>query len=284
MDGFEVCRLLKAQPATSAVPVIVISALDDVDEKVRAFEAGAADYVIKPFEPPEVLSRVGAHIQLYRLRRELEAKQVELERSRLEVHGQNLELRKMNEELREAERRTQGALPLPRAAQILVPVAEVLAEAHALGLVHRDIKPANVFLHRTQRGETVKLLDFGIAKLLSQAEVAGSPATRGGVIGTPWFIAPERVLGSAYDERADVYSLGVMLFMMLSLKMPFAPKEDESNLSALLRPVIEPTPELEVDGLPQSVRELAGRMLAKDPVDRPAAREVGTELVRFRPR
>jgi DNA-binding response OmpR family regulator len=92
MDGFEVCRRLKQDSRTSAVPVIVISALDEVDEKVKAFEAGAADYVIKPFEPREVLSRVGAHVQLYRLRRELE-------RSRRELAEQNEELSKQNDEL-----------------------------------------------------------------------------------------------------------------------------------------------------------------------------------------
>jgi DNA-binding response OmpR family regulator len=106
MDGFEVCQKLKQQEATRAVPVIVISALDDVNEKLRAFEAGAADYVTKPFEPREVLSRVGAHVQLYRLRLELETKQRELERSQKELAEQNEELRQRNEELLNAERRT----------------------------------------------------------------------------------------------------------------------------------------------------------------------------------
>jgi len=99
LDGYEVCRRLKNDPTTASVPVIVISALEEVDEKLKAFEAGAADYVLKPFEPREVLARVGAHVQLYRLQRELE-------RSRRELAEQNEELVRKNDELERAERRT----------------------------------------------------------------------------------------------------------------------------------------------------------------------------------
>jgi PleD family two-component response regulator len=72
MDGYEVCRQLKADPATSAIPVIFISALDDVFDKVRAFRAGGVDYVAKPFQAEEVLARVETQLELVRLRRELE--------------------------------------------------------------------------------------------------------------------------------------------------------------------------------------------------------------------
>lgn len=78
MDGYEVCRQLKADDAMRAIPVIFLSALDDVVDKVRGFEAGAVDYVTKPFEPAEVLARVATHLELFRLRRELELRNAEL--------------------------------------------------------------------------------------------------------------------------------------------------------------------------------------------------------------
>jgi PleD family two-component response regulator len=78
MDGYEVCRQLKADPATNAIPVIFISALDDALDKVRAFEAGGVDYVAKPFQAEEVLVRVETQLELVRLRREVERLKAEL--------------------------------------------------------------------------------------------------------------------------------------------------------------------------------------------------------------
>jgi len=385
LDGFEVCRRLKSDTRTAAVPVIVISALDEVDEKVRAFEAGASDYVLKPFEPREVLARVGAHVQLYRLQRELE-------RSRQELAGQNAELTRKNEELEAAERRTrhvfsalaaalpgtvldgkyrleekigtggyatvfraehlqlerqvavkvfrpwegndtpdalerfkregvaacrvqhpnavsvtdfgicpsgiaylvmellvgetlgdlldtEGSLPFARAVEILMPVCDVLAEAHAAGLVHRDIKLDNVFLHRSARGEVVKLLDFGIAKLVEQASSQHHEATRG-VIGTPTYLAPERVMGLEYDQRADIYSVGVMAYQMLAGHLPFF-EHDDGTYDALVRLVTKPIPRLAVEGVPPEAESLVRRALAKDPAERPSAAELRDELARL---
>src|SRR5215210_4558464 len=85
MDGYEVCRELKADPATSAIPVIFISALDDVFDKVRAFKAGGVDYVAKPFQAEEVLARVECQLQLFRLRRELERSNEELVKKNAEL-------------------------------------------------------------------------------------------------------------------------------------------------------------------------------------------------------
>src|SRR5688500_8576381 len=89
IDGYEVSRRLKKDPATRDIPIIVISALDDVSDKVKAFEAGAVDYVPKPFQAPEVLSRVGAHLGLLRVQRELRGREEELA-------AQNEELRRKN--------------------------------------------------------------------------------------------------------------------------------------------------------------------------------------------
>jgi eukaryotic-like serine/threonine-protein kinase len=387
MDGFEVCRRLKADARTADVPVIVISALDEVDEKVKAFEAGASDYVLKPFEPREVLARVGAHVQLFRLQRELQ-------KSRTELAEQNAELSRKNEELEAAERRTRhvfsalaaalpgtvldgkyrleekigtggfatvfrathlqlersvavkvfrpwegndtpdalerfkregisacrvqhpnavavtdfgicpsgiaylvmellvgqtlgqllddtGSLPFPRAVEVLAPVCDVLAEAHASGLVHRDIKLDNVFLHRSPRGEIVKLLDFGIAKLVEAAQSAHHETTRG-VIGTPTYLAPERVMGLEYDQRADIYSMGVLLYEVLAGHLPFL-EADDGTYDALVRLVTKPIPPLRVDGVPPGAESLVRRALAKDPEERPSAAELRDELRRLSP-
>jgi DNA-binding response OmpR family regulator len=395
MDGLEVCRRFKSDPRTSAIPIVVISASDELDEKVRAFEAGAADYVVKPFEAREVLARVGAHVQLYRLRRELEQKQAALEASQRELAEQNRELIQKNEELEQAERRTRhvfsalaAALPgtvldgkyrldekigtggfatvfraehlelqlpvavkvfrpwegmdspkalqrfrregiaacrvqhpnavsvmdfgisatgiaylvmellrgvtlgellrthqrlhLHRCVEILAPVCEALAEAHAAGLVHRDIKPDNVFLHRTPRGEIVKVLDFGIAKLVQQAESRAPTQHTRGLVGTPFYLAPERVMGLQYDGRADVYSVGVMLYAMLSGRQPFPLRDDDADLyAALMRQVMDPLPPLEVAGLPPAAEELVRRTLSKQSEERPSARELADELAKL---
>jgi len=99
------------------------------------------------------------------------------------------------------------------AAQLMLAVAEAVAEAHRQGVVHRDLKPANVLV---AEGEQVKLLDFGIAKLLDEDE----SATPGVLPMTPAYAAPEQVLGQALTTAADVYALGVMLFQVLTHRLP----------------------------------------------------------------
>src|SRR6185436_18294061 len=104
-------------------------------------------------------------------------------------------------------RRSKGLTP-ERCAEILLPICEVLTEAHAAGIVHRDIKPDNIFLHQTKRGEVVKVLDFGIAKLMDESTNPELQAlTQADIlVGTPEYMAPERFLAEEYDGRADVYS------------------------------------------------------------------------------
>jgi serine/threonine protein kinase/CheY-like chemotaxis protein len=114
-----------------------------------------------------------------------------------------------------------GGFTAPRCAEILTPLCSALAEAHAAGIVHRDIKPANVFLQRTARGETVKVLDFGIAKMADEDARSGILTVDGGILGTPAYMAPERFRGDPIDGAADVYSVGVMLYQMLTGRLPF---------------------------------------------------------------
>src|SRR5438477_1680629 len=114
-------------------------------------------------------------------------------------------------------------LPLSRCRDIGAAVCDALSAAHSAGIVHRDIKPDNVFLHSNDDGEVVKVVDFGIAKLLDVKPEDLAEATQlGSVIGTPPYMAPERLMGRAYDERSDIYGVGVVLHLMLSGNLPFA--------------------------------------------------------------
>jgi DNA-binding response OmpR family regulator len=394
MTGYEVCERLKASSTTRDIPVIFISALDDVFDKVRAFEVGGVDYVAKPFQAEEVLARVETQLNLFRLRRDLESKRLELEAkqqaledSNRELERQNLELARKNEELERAQARTnlifsalsealpgtvlddkyrldekigaggfgavyrathltldrpvaikvlrpspgndspeaverfrqealsasrlshpnavtvidfgvsavgiaylvmellegrtlkevlnaEGSLLVQRCAEILIPVCEALAEAHAANVVHRDVKPDNIFLHETDGGEVVKVVDFGIAKLFGEGS---APAMQGmtetGVIlGTPDYMAPERLSGGRYDGRSDVYSVGVLLFQMVTGKFPFKLDREAGPYAIALRLMTEepiPLAELAPDA-PTEVGCLVARALAKDPMRRSA--------------
>lgn len=124
------------------------------------------------------------------------------------------------------ELRTKGKLTLERCAEIIVPICKVLEKAHATGLLHRDIKPDNIFLHQSSEGEIVKVVDFGIAKLINAPDnladgLANDLTKTGGLIGTPIYMAPERLMLKSYNESSDIYSLGVMIYQMLSGQFPF---------------------------------------------------------------
>jgi serine/threonine protein kinase len=158
----------------------------------------------------------------------------------------------------------------------------VLAEAHAAGVVHRDIKPENIFLHQTKHGEVVKVVDFGIAKLMQEVPDVDvrEQTVEGTLLGTPSYMAPERLRGEAYDGRADVYSLGVLSYRMLAGMMPFpALKETNPYLAALVQLMNEPKPLGEAaPGVAEPIARAVMRALAKNPAERPTAQEFGEEL------
>jgi serine/threonine-protein kinase len=98
--------------------------------------------------------------------------------------------------------------------KVVVGICEGLAYAHAQSVVHRDIKPSNILIQEPDL--RAKILDFGLAKILEDVS-----ATASGVLGTPWYMSPEQVLGTSIDARSDIYSLGVTLFEVLTGELPF---------------------------------------------------------------
>jgi len=386
MDGYEVCRQLKADGATGSVPVIFISALDEAMDKVRAFEVGGADYVTKPFQFEEVLARIENQLKLSRLQRELERKNAELtrkheellrshdellksqkqaanffsaladvlpgtvldgkykleekigaggfgavyrathlglsrpvavkifkpasgtvtqeglDRFRLEgvraceiqhrnavavsdfgVSGAGiaylvmelLEGRTLTDELQEFGRLSPG-----RCLEILAPICGVLEEAHAAGMVHRDIKPDNIFLHGSKDGEIVKVLDFGLAKLLDDSPAPSAQnLTVGTVLGTPTYMSPERLNDSPYDGQSDVYSTGILLYQMLTGNVPFLSREGDYWAVAIMHLTKEPPPFAGIaPDVTPAVEAVVLRSLAKDPKSRPTAAQLAVEF------
>jgi eukaryotic-like serine/threonine-protein kinase len=155
----------------------------------------------------------------------------------------------------------EGALPVRRALELAIQVGEGLACAHEHGVVHRDVKPQNVLLNGDGRA---KVTDFGIARSL---DVDHGMTLTGTVIGTSSYIAPEQASGRSVDERTDIYSLGVVLFELLTGDVPFP---GESFVAVAMRHVHEAPPsvlELRRD-VPVRVAQLVDRALAKDPDER----------------
>ena len=171
-----------------------------------------------------------------------------------------------------------GTIPLPEMCRILVDVCHALEAAHAKNVIHRDLKPDNVFLH--EGGEagadlTVKLLDFGIAKLQGDSEDTPHTST-GAVMGTPKYLAPEQARGLAVSPASDVYSLGVVAYEALAGRAPFI---GDTPVDVVLKHVIEaPTPPSAWRPLPPALDRLITRMLAKDPAQRPTLPEVRAGL------
>jgi Tol biopolymer transport system component len=169
------------------------------------------------------------------------------------------------------ERLEQGEIPVRKAVEFALLTARGLAAAHARGIVHRDLKPENLFL---TRDGLVKILDFGLAKMVAAgaAELQGSSATvsvteLGVVLGTAGYMSPEQVRGQALDHRSDIFSLGAVLYEMLSRKRAFQGKTTADTMSAILK---EDPAELSDTGrnLPPALRRIVSRCLEKDPAER----------------
>ncbi|MHC5906139.1 protein kinase domain-containing protein [Streptomyces sp. S6] len=158
--------------------------------------------------------------------------------------------------------RQQGAMPADKALQITADVLAALDISHEMGLVHRDIKPGNVMM--TKRG-VVKVMDFGIARAM-QSGVTSMTQT-GMVVGTPQYLSPEQALGRAVDARSDLYSVGIMLFQLVTGRLPF---DADSPLAIAYAHVQEEPPRASSinSSLPPAVDTLIARALKKNPNDR----------------
>jgi hypothetical protein len=165
------------------------------------------------------------------------------------------------------------SLSLAEAVRIVREAAEGLAAAHAEGLIHRDVKPSNLWLEGEQA--KVKVLDFGLAlPLEGDAALTGS----GAVLGTPAYMAPEQAAGEAVDGRADLFSLGVVLYQLCTGVRPF---QAPNRLAVLRRLAVhEPSPPAELDrATPAALSDLVMRLLSKDRDGRPATAEKTVELL-----
>lgn len=178
-----------------------------------------------------------------------------------------------------------GQMSVQRCLELMIPLCEVLAAAHAAGIVHRDVKPENILMHQTEDGgELLKVLDFGIAKLIEPGDQPAGPLVtqRDQFFGTPIYTAPERLDGSAYDGRSDVYSAGVMLYEMLCAEVPFADK-NQSPLKNMFNHLHTPPIPMSRhrEDIPESLATLVTRSLSKDPQRRPTAQEFRDALIRI---
>ncbi|WP_305786048.1 serine/threonine-protein kinase [Symbioplanes lichenis] len=167
--------------------------------------------------------------------------------------------------------RRDGPLPWRTAVTVAAEVASALAMAHARGIVHRDVTPANVML----TGSGAKIVDFGISAVSGQRDAAPD----GSLLGTPAYLAPERLSGGPVAPPADVYALGLLLYRMLTGGFPWPADSTTEALRAHL--YADPAPLPPLPGLPPEVADLCLRCLAKQPENRPGAEEVATELARL---
>jgi tetratricopeptide (TPR) repeat protein/tRNA A-37 threonylcarbamoyl transferase component Bud32 len=179
---------------------------------------------------------------------------------------------------------SQKQLPSARALPIFIQIADALVHAHSKGIVHRDLKPSNILLTQdSSGGDFVKIVDFGIAKVSN--EDAGAEQTKltqtGEVIGSPSYMSPEQCRGYAVDGRSDIYSLGCIMYEVLSGRCPF---EGDNTMSVILKHLFEPVDALPDQGaIGDQLRQLVMHCLEKEPNDRyPDAAALLSDLMRLK--
>ncbi len=170
----------------------------------------------------------------------------------------------------------EGALPLVDVVTICRQVCDALAAAHRVGIVHRDLKPDNIFLlaDPTQPGALrSKLFDFGVAKLLGeQDKQVGHKTIAGAVVGTPFYMSPEQALCQEVGAASDIYSMGVVMFEMVTGGVPFNAEQLVLLLNAILKQPAPPASQFRPE-VPPFLDRLILRCLEKDPGARPQTME-----------
>jgi len=185
------------------------------------------------------------------------------------------------ESLRKRLRR--GPLHPSEAANVIEGVASALIAAHEKGFIHRDLKPDNIYLCQVDDGwPTIKLLDFGLAKLMPEMGKAAFVTNTGVMIGTPEYMSPEQARGQAVDYRTDVYALGIVMFELLTGERPFPTMGDAFMTLQMHAEEIPPSIGSLVSGLPDEMVQLVDSMLAKEPGARPSLAAVRTVIRRLR--
>ncbi len=232
-------------------------------------------------------TRLGRHVALKTLRRELAAKPQAKERflreARLAAAVENdhivpiyhvgedagtpyLAMPVLQGQSLEDLLRQRRVLAVPEVLFLGIQIAEGLAAAHERGLIHRDIKPSNIWVEPIGGGR-VKILDFGLAR---SSETDTCLTQAGAIVGTPSYMAPEQARGDKLDARADLYSLGVVLYRLATGELPLKGVDTMSMLLALA--INEPTPAHVVNPeVPAELSVLIMRLLAKEPSERPAS-------------
>jgi serine/threonine protein kinase/tetratricopeptide (TPR) repeat protein len=158
-----------------------------------------------------------------------------------------------------------GPLPVDEVLRLGTAIADALDNAHRHGFLHRDLKPGNIAL--TLDGQP-KILDFGIAMLLADNNVAGRITQAGMVLGSLPYMSPEQLTGEECDARTDIYALGVMLFEMLTGQRPFVKERSEALMFAIISSAAQSVRTLRPDA-PEALDRLIGECLRKDPAQRP---------------
>ncbi|NOJ78802.1 serine/threonine-protein kinase [Myxococcus xanthus] len=173
----------------------------------------------------------------------------------------------------------EGLLPVGRAAAIAHQLATALVAAHHAGVVHRDIKPDNIFLVDTgTEALHVKLLDFGVARLMHEDDATALGTEAGAWVGTPSYMAPEQIRCRPVDGRADIYSLGACLYQMVTGQRPIDVADNVALLSAVMHQVPAPLSGVRTD-VPDGFSQVVARTLEKDPATRYAdSRELAQAL------